>query len=220
MTSARQARWPLVVLLLGALLLRLRAWTNTGIMMNDGVDFLWQAQQWLQGDGAAAVSHPYHPLYGALIAAVSRLTGGELVPVAVGLSVAGGLLLVAAAWGLGRLAFPDTSWGGWATALLAAVHTRTLSFSADIQAEGLFMGLFGAAAWAQWAGLQSRRPVVGLLGAGVLTGLTTLTRQEGLLLGLPLALLFVLGLWRGVRPAPRLSRLLAFGLGVALALAG
>ena len=63
--------WALPAILVVALGLRLLAWSQTTVMMSDGVDFLWQARNVLDGQLLDALAHPYHPLYGLAIAAVA-----------------------------------------------------------------------------------------------------------------------------------------------------
>ena len=55
--------------LIAAAVLRAVRWQVTAVMFNDGPVFLALAQALDRGDWAAALSHPFHPLYPALIAA-------------------------------------------------------------------------------------------------------------------------------------------------------
>ena len=71
-------RGDLVVLAGLALLTRIVSWSTTSVMMNDGPDFLWQAEQLLAGHAGLALSHPYHPLYGAAVAAASWISGSSI----------------------------------------------------------------------------------------------------------------------------------------------
>ncbi len=211
-------RWLLPVVLLAALVLRLISWDQTLVMMNDGADFLWQAERILDGDWQTAVAHHYHPGYGAVIAAASVFSD-DLLAVAAGVSIFGGVLMVLAAWGLGRLAFPRQPMVAACTAMVAAGHNRFVHQAADIHPEGLFLGLFAVAAWCAWRSPLARRPAAWMFTAGVLTGFGFLLRQEALILGLPLVLWWVAGRLRLTAPSPSLRGLVGFGLGLLLGLA-
>ena len=209
---------PLLAILALAFGLRAFAWHRAAMMMNDGPNFLWQAERILDGDWVAALSHPFHPLYGAVTAAVSSATGGDVLTAAIAVSIASGLVVCVASWGLARLAFPDLKGAAPAAALVAACTTRSINVSADIQADGLFVALVACAAWALHAAVLSRGSRWRMALAGLLTGLAYLTRAEGLALCLVPALWFALG--GPLREAGRrCGDGLVFALTLALALA-
>lgn len=190
----------LAAILALALGLRVFAWQRAAMMMNDGPNFLWQAQRLLEGDWQAAWAHPYHPLYAALTALVEPLAG-DLVTAAVAVSIGSGLLLCVAAWGLARRAFPELPGAATGAALVAAVNTRCLDVTADVQADGPFAALAACSLWALLAAAQRggcRRRIVL---AGALAGAAYLVRAEGLFL------LLGPGLWvLGGGPQPALAR--------------
>jgi 4-amino-4-deoxy-L-arabinose transferase-like glycosyltransferase len=198
-----------LVLLLAAGL-RVFAWSRATMMMNDGPDFLWQAQRLLEGDWAAALSHPYHPLYAGLIAGLSWL-GVETVHAAVGVSIGGALALVVATWGLTRIAFPAMPRAPAAAALVAAITSRFITYTSDVQSEGLYVGLAGLALWACMSAAARDGCKRRLALAGLLTGLTYLTRPEGLFLCLPFAIWLAASPWRLPR---RLAGVAAFAFGL------
>jgi len=202
---ARPGPWVLPALLAFALLVRAFAWGRALMMMNDGPDFLWQAQRFLDGDWAAALSHPYHPLYGGL-AALGVVGGLGLEDAAITVSFLGGVLVVLAAWGMARLAFPEEPKAPVAAALVAAVAGRFVEFSSDIQSDGLFAGLAAVAFWAIFSAARAGGCKRRLLLAGVLTGLTYLARPEGLFVGC------ALGVWVLGSTAPFTRRLAGLGV--------
>ncbi|RKY20399.1 MAG: hypothetical protein DRQ55_07870 [Planctomycetota bacterium] len=224
----------LLAILALALGLRVVAWQRAAMMFNDGPNFLWQAERLAQGDWIAALSHPYHPLYGALTALVRPLFG-SVESAALAVSIASGLLLCVAAWGVARALLPGERAAGPAAALVAAVATRSLDVTADIQADGLFAALALCAVWATLsaanrsggvpapAGSAHERPdparaTLALLAtAGVATGLAYLTRAEGLFVALAPGLWLLAG---GPAPAlrARLKGVAMFALALLLTL--
>ena len=114
--------------------LRLAAWHNTVVMMNDGVHFLWQAERLLEGDWLAAVSHPYHPLYAASTALVG-LGVDDLEWAGVLASLLASAAWTVACWTLARRLFPDRPGAAAGAALVAAVNARSLQFGSDVQAD-------------------------------------------------------------------------------------
>ncbi len=208
-------RWVLPAILALAAALRLLAWQWAAFMNNDGVDFLWQADRLLAGDAASALSHPYHPLYALATALVALLTR-NVVAAAIAVSILSALGIVLAVRSLTRSAFPGRPWAAEAAALLAALHGRMLITTSDIQSDGLFLALLGAACAVLFAETSGNVRLRRLLLAGLLTGLSYLARPEGL---------FVIGavlLWwaHAMRAAHHRARatagLLAFLFGTAL----
>ncbi|MHC4846005.1 MAG: ArnT family glycosyltransferase [Planctomycetota bacterium] len=200
--AQRTPRWALLAVIVGAVAVRLWSWSWAMQMTNDGVDFLWQAQRLLAGEFELMLRHPYHPLTGALIAALSWLPGGVLSG-AVAVSALSGALIVLAAHDLARMAFPHLRWAGLGAAVLAAVHARTIIYTSDVQSDGLFLALFLFAIRMAFAaaerGVCRRR----MAAAGLFTGLAYLTRPEGLFVALPIGLW---ALWAFRRAAPSRAR--------------
>jgi len=127
-SRAGPPRWALLAVIVGAVAVRLWAWSWALQMTNDGVDFLWQAQRLLAGDFELMLRHPYHPLTGALIAALSWLPGG-VISGAVAVSALSGALIVLAAHDLARMAFPHLRSAGLWAAVLAALPSRTIIYT-------------------------------------------------------------------------------------------
>jgi len=170
-----------------ALAMRMLAWSRAEMMMNDGPHFLWQAQALFAGDWQAALGHHYAPGFaGATALALHVIDDPELAAVAVAMT--SGLILVVAAWGLGRTAFPEIPGAAPASALVAAFNVRCVAYTSDVQADGLFAALFLCAAWALLAATRldgcRKRAALG----GLLIGLAYLVRLEALFLFLPLGL--------------------------------
>ena len=123
-------------------------------------------------------------------------------------------------WLIGALAAPltyliavDAGLGrpmAFTAGLLAAVPAALLPFMAQPDNFGLFMVLgalallLGARAWT-----GDRRALVG---AGLVVGLATVSRTDGVLLGFPLAVAGFAHLWRSRAARPELLRWLAAGL--------
>jgi len=159
MSERAVPRWILPSLLLLAVAVRLFAWSRAAMMMNDGPDFLWQAERLLAGDLRAMLAHPYHPLYGALAAGFALLTG-DVLSGALCVSIGSGVLLTGTSWWLARRLLPDERWLPPAAALLAAVSARAVQYGADIQSDGLAAALWLlglAALLASWQALRASR---------------------------------------------------------------
>lgn len=207
--SRTPPRWTLPALLLLAVGVRLLCWARALMMMNDGVDFLWQAERLLAGDLDAVLAHPYHPLYGALSAAASLLTG-DVLSGALAVSIGSGLALVGTTWWLARRLLPDEPWLPPAAALVAAISARAIQYGGDIQSDGLAAALWMLALAALLAAARAERPLRALALAGVFTGLGYLTRPEMLAATLP-ALVLV-----ARRPDARARIAAALGYGLPL----
>ena len=205
--------WLLLALAL-AVALRLVSWSQSTLMMNDGPDFLWQAEKILVGDWDAALSHPYLPLYASLTAGVARCVD-DFVVAGLLVSITGGLLLVLASWGLGRRV-PGARLVAPCSAVAAAINVRAVNYTADIQSDGLFAGLVLCALWAMWTSRERAGARLWAALAGVLTGLAYLTRYEGLYLCLPWAGLVATSVVTGRARTAMLGASLGFGVALAL----
>ncbi len=197
-------------LLLLVVALRLLSWRNATMMTNDGPDFLWQAQRLLDGDVAAALAHPYHPGYAAFSAAAALLTRDVLAG-AVLVSILAGVLATWAAVAAARELLPERPRAAMAAGLLACVHSTSLTHTADVRSDGLYLALFAAACALLLAAV--RRGGWRWAAAGTTAGLAYLTRPEGLFLVLPAALALV-----GAARAAGARRALAGGAAFAAAL--
>ncbi len=181
---------------LGALLLlaaafRVARWQLTAVMFNDGPIFLAMARALEQGDVAAALASPFHPLYPALVAALAPALG-SLEAAGVAVSVVAGTLAVAALWAFVRRAFGPAE--AAVAAALLAVHPMAVEYTGDVQSEGVYLLLFLAAAASLWRALSGLRPAPAAVG-GLLAGAAYLVRPEGL--GLALVAGGLLG-WRAL----------------------
>ena len=176
-------------LLVVAGLVRAHAWSQTAVMFNDGPVFLALAEAIGNGQWAAVLAHPYHPLYPLSIAALAQ-TGLGLEASGVAVSVLGGLLSITALWVFLRQCFGSGI--EWLGAWTAALHPWAVDFSSDVMSDGLYTGLYlaGFAALARLAERPSRSAAVT---CGALAALAYLVRPEGL--GLVVIALVLLG-WR------------------------
>lgn len=190
-------------------------WLRTAAMFDDGPIFLGLAGAIADGDWAAALRHPYHPLYPAAVAAVSAL-GLDPEPAAAAVSIAAGGAAVAAftLW-LGEAFDRRTAWAGGG---LLALHPFAVWFSADVQSDGLYMALFLWSAFFLFRAPRTRR-LRDAAAAGAFSGLAYLARPEGL--GLALLGAGAAGLWglAAVRRGKGPSLGLVAGGGAALLLA-
>jgi 4-amino-4-deoxy-L-arabinose transferase-like glycosyltransferase len=216
----RNGGWPLLVIVALAVGLRLLAWRNAVQMTNDGVDFLWQARQLLEGDVRLGLAHPYHPCFAMLTAGVARLTG-DVLSSALAVSITAGVLIVMGVHALSRLALPNRPDIAWGAALMAALHERTLLLTSDVTSDGLFLGLFLLSLAMLFDAEQSRRFRWRMALAGALAGMAYLTRPEGVFLAGVAALWFLLGVVRrSARRGQPLPRPAAYLGGLLLFLAG
>jgi 4-amino-4-deoxy-L-arabinose transferase-like glycosyltransferase len=211
------AWWHLPALIALALAVRWIAWSNATMMFNDGPDFLWQASMMLEGRWLESLQHQYHPLYAVTVAGLAWLAE-DLASAAAWASLLSSGLLIAGVFGMSRVLFPDRYAVALMGGLLAAIHTRTVRYGADIQSDGLMMGMAALACWTGFAGISRRGGVGWLAASGVFVGLAYLSRPEALILALPLGLWALDGARRRGQLAPRVRSCLAFSLGLTLAL--
>ncbi len=176
--SAGIAGW--LALGLAAAGVRAIAWQRTAALFDDGPIFLALAQALLDGQAADVVQHPYHPLYPALIA-IGGWIGLELETAAAWISIlSGGATVVAFALWLDEAFDRRTAWVG---GTILSLHPYAVSFSADVQSDGLYLALFAWSALFLWRAPQRGRASDWAL-AGGLSGLAYLARPEGLGLAL------------------------------------
>jgi len=207
--STRALAW----ILLAALGLRgLVAWRNE-VIFNDGPAFLQIAQWMQQGDWNAALSHPYHPLYPALVALVHGIVP-DWECAAVACSIGAGVASVFVIHRFLRGAYGEQV--AWIGAWLLAMHPYAVRFSADVQSDTVYLALFLAALTGLHPALRDQRPVLAFV-AGLFAGLAYLTRPEGVgpvVVGMGLAGVAVLrGRWA---PGRALGWAAALAAGLAL----
>ncbi len=174
-----------LMLALAAGALRWLVWTRTAVIHNDGPTFLGLAQLMGEGEWRAALAHAFHPLYPISVLAAQRAL--EVIGLAEGaagweragalVSVCSGAASVLAAYALlrwtlgGRLAL--------AGAAVLAVHPYAVSYSSDVQSDGLYLALFLASAACGWRALRDS-DLRFALATGVGSALAYLTRPEGI----------------------------------------
>ena len=178
----------LVAVLVVALVVRALAWSNTAVLFNDGPIFLALAEAIGEGRWAEVLAHPYHPLYPALIAFVAAFSV-ELETAAVAVSIAGGLISVAALFWFVRDFFDRDV--AWLAAWILALHPWAIDFSSDVMSEGIYIGVF-LLCFALMVRVVERPTLLRAIACGLTSGLAFLTRPEGAgLLVAGLALLVV-----------------------------
>jgi hypothetical protein len=181
-------------IVLGALLWRaLLAW-RTPVPAEDGVTYLWMAQQFAAGRAADALSEPFSPLWPLLLALPIRL-GVE--PVLAG-KLLGGLCGALVVWPVAMIAERLRPGAALPAALLAATARSLAVPAVEVYTEPLFAL---AIACGVLAGLRERWWTLGVCGA-----IAFLVRPEGVLLPLPFA--FARRGWRAL--APVAAAVLAF----------
>lgn len=170
--------WALGGLLLIAAAVRWLAWCRTAVLFNDGPIFLALAEALRERRVGEVLAHPQHPLYPALVA---LLEGVALAPesAAIAVSIAGGLLAVVAIFWMARARFGRTA--AWVSAWVVALHPWAVDFSADVQSDGLYAGLF-LASFAVLVDFLERPSAGRGVAFGVLAGLAHWTRPEGLVI--------------------------------------
>lgn len=210
--------WHLPALVALAVGVRSIAWSNALMMFNDGPDFLWQARMVLEGRWIESLHHQYHPLYGLAVAALSPIVP-DLESAAACISILSGGLLIVGVFGMARVLFPGHYALALTAALLAAIHTRAVRYGADVQSDGLMMGLAALAGWTGLVGAADAKRLPWMAASGVLVGLAFLTRPEALILTAPLGLWVLVGLREPGQFALRLRSSLPFAIGLVLTLA-
>ena len=181
------------------------------MIFNDGPVFLALAEAITEGRWDAVLAHPFHPLYPATIAGVSRLFGVGFESAAVGVSIAGGTLAVLGATWAARRAFDPGL--GWLVGITVALHPWAVDFSSDVMSDGLYAGLYLSGV-AVLAGLVARPTIGQALACGALSAGAYLVRPEGV--GLAIVAVFLL-VARGMRDRAWLRASLVACVALALA---
>lgn len=176
---ARADLWALGALLVVAALVRAIAWSRTAVLFNDGPIFLALADALRAGRFADVLAHPQHPLYPAWIALLGLLSL-PAESAAVGVSIAGGLLAVAAIFWMAWSRFGREV--AWISAWVVALHPYVVDFSSDVMSDGLYAGLH-LAGFALLVDLLERPGRRRAIAFGLVVGLAFWTRPEGLALG-------------------------------------
>ena len=155
----------------------------TKVPGDDGIAYLWMAEQWAKGDLGGLFQTVFHPLYPFLIGLLLRLWPGLDVVLA-GQLVASlcGALAIVPLWFVAKGLFGERA--AWWAGIMYAIGNWYVRHPANCMSEGPFYLL--AAAWA-WAVLRSR--LLALL-AGACAGLAFLARPEGALLAAAAGLYF------------------------------
>jgi hypothetical protein len=150
------------------------AWTTT--IAADGPGYLDAAEKYARGsfdEGLQTFLHPLYPLltasFGTLLGGLER--GGYLVPIAASSLAVIPLCLWVGRWAGERVAI-------W-TGILYGLHPILALESAEIANTGLFVGLLVTSVSVGLIALEGSHGCLYLL-TGVLTGLSYLTRPEGL----------------------------------------
>jgi hypothetical protein len=165
-----------MVLLLAAAVRTLIA-ANTYVISTDAERFLPIADLIRGGNFATALSDDFHPLYPALMAGLSLLTGLDLEKCGVIISIVLGSLTIVPVYFITRELFSPLA--GILAALVLAFNSFSAEKSANIMSEGATIFLMLCGAWALLWGVR-RANLTYVAAAGALSGLAYLTRPEGL----------------------------------------
>lgn len=206
------------LILLLALAVRLERAARETVVNPDVIRFIGLGQRFLVSPLAAIRDEPYHPLHGALSALVhGGLTrffwADDKMAWIAATKVVGIAAAVAVVWMVMRLSrrMGAPRWAACGAGLLWIVGRRTAGYGADGMSDMLFLALLTGAIM---VGMRTRfrfKPMLWLL-AGVLAGLSYLTRPEGvaavLILGVGVVAYYV-----GLRPRVSLGTGLAGSTG-------
>lgn len=164
-----------IVVLLAA---GVRTWiaANTYLISTDSAVFLRSAELLKNGNVNDALSMNFHPLYPAVMAGLSLLSGLDLETCGVIVSIALGSLTVLPLYFITRELFNPLA--GILAGLVLAFHAYSADQSADIMSEGMYIFLLMCGAWALLCGMR-RNSLVYMTTCGLCSGLAYLVRPEG-----------------------------------------
>ena len=182
--DARQHRM-LLWLMCGAASWRWLLSARTPVPSEDGVNYLWMAEQFADLQVSAALSEPFSPLWPLLLSVPMAFGVDPLVAAKVLGSVVGALAL----WPIAAIAERLRPGAGLPAAALAATSSLLSRTAAEVYTEPLFVLV---AAVALYCGLTNRVRLLGLAAATAFW-----VRPEGVLLVVPFLLLG----WRKNWPA-------------------
>ncbi|MEQ8765301.1 MAG: glycosyltransferase family 39 protein [Planctomycetota bacterium] len=174
--STRRLYWPLLTgIFLIALLLRWLRGELTPILSVDGTTFIRLARLWQSGDVSIALSHDFHPLYSAGIAALGGLglgfeTAGRWIAQLASAALVFPMASIASRLGPPRVAL--------ATALFVACDPYPMRFGADVLSDPLCTFLWMSSLAVGLPAILAGGALRGAI-AGLLSGLAYLTRPEG-----------------------------------------
>lgn len=202
-------RQTVLLLFLGALLIRVYLALTNFCITSDGMEYVRMARDFAAGRTRHALTSVFSPLYPWLISLTHDLvanweTSGNLVSAAVG------ALAVALLYYLVEAVFErrDLATGA---ATLAAIHPAMAEYSASVMTDAGFVSLMLASLYLFVSAIKRRR-TMRMVWAGAAGGAAYLYRAEAIGL-LPVCAGFLLAgarLWRVWRPAAALRWALAF----------
>jgi hypothetical protein len=175
----RKRDYKVAILIVLLLAVAVRTWiaAHTYLISTDSERFLYMAQNFRAGRIGAGLSEDYHPLYPALIAGLSYLTGLNLETSGVAVSIALGSLTILPLYLITRNLF--TPLAGVMGALVLVFHRYSAEQSADIMSEAAYIFFLMWGAWALLWGMKRAR-LAGFLACGLCAGLAYLVRPEGM----------------------------------------
>ena len=185
----------LAILVLLGMSLRWIAWLRSGIMFNDGPEFIRLAQAAAEYDWVGLFSHDYHPLYSVLIAFAHSLLDSSVswANTAVAISVLSSGICILALYAFLRFEFGITA--ALFGVLLFVTQQRSIDYFSDVMSEGVYATFFVGALFCLSRSLSTSKKRW-FFGVGVISGLAYLVRPEGL--G-PVAILGTLITWEFIR---------------------
>jgi 4-amino-4-deoxy-L-arabinose transferase-like glycosyltransferase len=173
-------RVTILSLLLLALVIRLIALDRICLIARDGIHYVSLAGLFMSGSIVEGLSHPYHPLYQALIALVASVIGDAALAGQL-LNLTLSSLTIIPLYLIGRFVYGPK--GGIITGLFFAVQPYCVRFSVDVLSDPTFLFFFVLAFYfGLKAGCEEKNSAWWGFGAGVSSGLAYLTRPEGILI--------------------------------------
>ena len=170
----------IVSLFLVALIIRLIALDRIYLIARDGIHYVSLAGLFMSGAIVEGLSHPYHPLYPALIALAGSVTGNTALAGQL-LNLILSSLTIIPLYLIGRFVYGAK--GGIITGLFFAFQPYCGRFSVDVLSDPSFLFFFVLAFYfGLKAGCEDTSSKWWGFGAGVSSGLAYLTRPEGILI--------------------------------------
>lgn len=196
----------MILLILIALVIRIIAAQNAGMIAKDGIKYLQMAEHFSRGELDKGLAEDFHPLYPLLIAPIYSLfsepeRAGQFVSV-----VFGAFTLISVYFlGLKIFNFPTAV----IASLLFACHPYLVRTSAEVLSEATYIFFYAVTIALGWQALTSKKICYYFL-ASVTGSLAYLTRPEGIGTLLILLLWVMVVVARRQRLAAITSMALAF----------
>ena len=209
-TNEARDRWAVILIAL-LLAVAVRTWiaAHTYLVSTDSERFIWMAEHMKQGDFTTALNEDFHPLYPAMFAGLSHLTGFGLETSGVIIAIALGSLTALPLYFIARELFGPLA--GALAGLALAFHPYSAKQSADIMTEAPYIFFFLCGVWALLWGMR-RGDLVFVTACGMFAGLAYLVRPEGMGLLLPAFIYLIICRKTRLRTGGRAAGIVMAGL--------